>query len=63
MGHHLNSSKSCGNGVRFNANLLQPLTINQKPKHRYEVYYRKLPNKTPKGGTISAKMTYNIYYD
>ncbi|WP_302500694.1 aspartate/glutamate racemase family protein [Gallibacterium salpingitidis] len=25
MGHHLNSSKSCGNGVRFNANLLQPL--------------------------------------
>ena len=41
----------------------EALTINQKPKHRYEVYYRKLPNKTPKGGTISAKMTYNIYYD
>ena len=41
----------------------ETLTINRKPKHRYEVYYRKLPNKTPKGGTISAKMTYNIYYD
>ncbi|OBX01203.1 hypothetical protein QV05_06200 [Gallibacterium genomosp. 1] len=41
----------------------EALTINQMPKHRYEVYYRKVPNKTPKGGTISAKMTYNIYYD
>ena len=41
----------------------ETLTINRKPKHRYEVYYRKLPNSTPKAGTISAKMTYNIYYD
>ncbi|MFQ1047994.1 fimbrial protein [Avibacterium paragallinarum] len=41
----------------------ETLTINRKPKHRYEVYYRKLPNSMPKAGTISAKMTYNIYYD
>ena len=43
-------------------------SFNQQPlsgyvTHRYNVYYYKSSSQTAKPGEISAKMTYNIYYD
>ncbi|KGQ42958.1 fimbrial protein [Gallibacterium anatis] len=43
-------------------------SFNQQPlsgyvTHRYNVYYYKSGSQTAKPGEISAKMTYNIYYD